>query len=207
VTVLVIGLTGGIGSGKTAVSDRFARLGVPIIDTDLLARELVEPGQPALADIVAEFGPDCLDSEGRLHRACLRERVFADPAGRRRLEAILHPRIRALARERIVSGTAPYCLLVIPLLAETGMTDLVDRVLVVDAPEAEQVRRVMARDGVAEEQAHRILAAQASRRQRLALADEIVENAGDLAALDHQVATLHRHYLTLAAVQTQWTDT
>jgi dephospho-CoA kinase len=207
VTVLVIGLTGGIGSGKTAVSDRFARFGAPIIDTDQLARELVEPGQPALADIVAEFGPDCLDDAGRLHRSRLRERVFADPAGRRRLEAILHPRIRALARERIARLTAPYCLLVIPLLAETGMTDLVDRVLVVDAPEAEQVRRVMARDGIAEEQARRILAAQADRGQRLALADEIVENAGDLATLDRQVTALHRYYSTLAAAQTRRTVT
>lgn len=199
--VLVIGLTGGIGSGKTAVSDRFAQWGAPIVDTDLLARELVEPGQPALMDIAAEFGPDCLDGDGRLHRARLRERVFADPAGRRRLEAILHPRIRALARARIARLTAPYCLLVIPLLAETGMTDLVDRVLVVDAPEAERIRRVMARDGIDEAQARRILAAQADRDQRLALADEIVENAGDLAALDQRVAALHRHYLTLAATQ------
>ena len=197
-TVLVIGLTGGIGSGKTAVSDRFARLGVPIIDTDLLAHELVEPGQPALADIVAEFGRGCLDDQGRLQRSRLRERVFADPAGRRRLEAILHPRIRALARERIAALQTAYCLLVIPLLAETGMTDLVDRVLVVDAPEAEQIQRVMARDGINETQARRILAAQADRSQRLALADEIVENAGDLAALDRQVTALHRHYSTLA---------
>ncbi len=205
--MLVIGLTGGIGSGKTAVSDRFVRLGVPIIDTDLLARELVEPGQPALADIVAAFRPDCLDGEGRLHRVRLRERVFADPVGRRRLEAILHPRIRALARERIARLTAPYCLLVIPLLAETGMTDLVDRVLVVDAPEAEQVRRVVARDGVPEEQARRILAAQADGSQRLALADEIVENANDLATLDRQVAALHQYYSTLATAQAQQTDT
>ena len=199
--MLVVGLTGGIGSGKTAVSDRFARLGAPVIDTDLLARELVEPGQPALAEIVAAFGSDCLDRDGRLHRARLRERVFADPTGRRRLEAILHPRIRTLAREQIAHLTTPYCLLVIPLLAETGMTDLVDRVLVVDAPEAEQIRRVMARDGVTEEQARRVLAAQADRSQRLALANEIVENAGDLAALDHQVAALHQYYLTLAATQ------
>lgn len=199
--VLIIGLTGGIGSGKTAVSDRFAQWGAPVVDTDLLARELVEPGQPALADIAAEFGPDCLDRDGRLHRARLRERVFADPAGRHRLEAILHPRIRLLARERIAGLTAPYCLLVIPLLAETGMTDLVDRVLVVDAPETERIRRVMARDGIDETQARRILAAQADRDQRLALADEIVENAGDLAALDQRVAALHRHYSTLAATQ------
>lgn len=199
--MLVIGLTGGIGSGKTAVSDRFARWGVPIVDTDLLARELVEPGQLALMDIVAEFGPDCLNGDGRLHRARLRERVFADPGGRRRLEAILHPRIRVLARERIAGLSAPYCLLVIPLLAETGMTDLVDRVLVVDAPEAERVCRVMARDGINETQARRILAAQADRDRRLALANEIVENAGDLAALDQRVAALHRHYSTLAATQ------
>ncbi|MDS4028732.1 MAG: dephospho-CoA kinase [Candidatus Contendobacter sp.] len=199
--MLVIGLTGGIGSGKTAVSDRFARWGVPIVDTDLLARELVEPGQLVLMDIVAEFGPDCLNGDGRLHRARLRERVFTDPGGRRRLEAILHPRIRVLARERIAGLSTPYCLLVIPLLAETGMTDLVDRVLVVDAPEAERVRRVMARDGINETQARRILAAQADRDRRLALANEIVENAGDLAALDQRVAALHRHYSTLAATQ------
>lgn len=201
VAVLVIGLTGGIGSGKTAVSDRFARLGAPVIDTDLLARELVAPGQPALAEIVAAFGSDCLDDTGQLRRAHLRARVFADPAGRRRLEAILHPRIRALTRERTARLTAPYCLLVVPLLAETGMTDLVDRVLVVDAPEATRIRRVMARDGIDERQARRILAAQADRSQRLALADEIVENVGDLAALDRRIAGLHQHYLTLAATQ------
>lgn len=199
--MLIIGLTGGIGSGKTAVSDRFAHQGVPIIDTDRLARELVEPGQPALAEIVAAFGDDSLERDGRLHRAYLRLRVFADPAGRRRLEAILHPRIRALARERLARLTAPYGLLVIPLLAETGMTDLVDRVLVVDAPEVEQVRRVMARDGMDELQARRILAAQAERSQRLALADDIIENDGDLAALDQQVAALHQQYLALAAAQ------
>lgn len=197
--MLVIGLTGGIGSGKTAVSDRFARLDAPIIDTDLLARELVEPGQPALAGIVAEFGPDCLDSDGRLQRSRLRGRVFADPTGRRRLEAILHPRIHALARERIARLTAPYGLLVIPLLAETGMTDLVDRVLVVDAPEAEQIRRVMARDGIDAIQARCILAAQANRSQRLALADDVLENTGDLDELDRQVAALHQYYSTLAA--------
>jgi dephospho-CoA kinase len=201
VTVLVIGLTGGIGSGKTAVSDRFAQRGVPVIDTDLIARELVEPGQPALAEIANEFGPDCLDNEGRLHRTRLREQVFANPAGRRRLEAILHPRIRAVLQERVAALATPYCLVVIPLLAETGMTDLVDRVLVVDAPEEEQIRRVMARDRIDVEQARRILAVQARRDQRLALADEIVENSGDLAELDQGVAALHRHYSSLAAAR------
>lgn len=199
--MLVIGLTGGVGSGKTAVSDRFAQRGVPVVDTDLLARELVEPGQPALLDIVAEFGPDCLDEKGRLRRNLLRERVFADPDGRRRLEAILHPRIRALMRARIAELVAPYCLVVIPLLVETGMIDVADRVLVVDASEAEQIRRVMARDGASEKQARRILAAQASRDQRLALADDILENVGDLDALSRQVAALHEHYLALASAK------
>ena len=197
--MLVVGLTGGIGSGKTVVSDSFAAHGVPVIDTDLIARELVEPGQPALAEIAAEFGADCLDQAGCLQRAVLRERVFADPAARQRLEANLHPRIRAVARERIAAQTAPYGLLVIPLLVETGMSDLVDRVLVVDAPEAEQIRRVMARDRIDATQAQRILAAQASRRQRLALADEVVENAGDLTELERRVAALHTYYLRLAA--------
>ncbi|MGB5064881.1 MAG: dephospho-CoA kinase [Candidatus Competibacter sp.] len=198
--MLVIGLTGGIGSGKTAVSDRFARHGVPVIDTDLIARELVEPGQSALADIVAEFGSNCLDSDGRLHRARLRERVFADPAGRQRLEAILHPRIRTVVWERIAALTAiPYCLVVIPLLAETGMTDLVDRVLVVDAPEAEQIRRVMARDRIDAIQARAILAAQARRDARLALADDILENDGDFVELDRRVTALHRQYSMLDA--------
>ena len=205
--MLVVGLTGGIGSGKTVVSDRFARHGVPVIDTDLIARELVEPGQPALADIVTEFGSNCLDGDGRLHRARLRERVFADPAGRRRLEAILHPRIRAVTRDRVAALTAiPYCLVVIPLLTETGMTDLVDRVLVVDAPEAEQIRRVMARDRIDAIQAQAILAAQARRDARLALADDILENAGDLAELDRRIATLHRHYSVLAATRLKTDD-
>lgn len=199
--MLVVGLTGGVGSGKTAVSDRFAQCGVPVVDTDLLARELVEPDQPALLEIVTEFGPDCLDETGRLRRDRLRERVFADPDGRLRLEAILHPRIRALMRARIADLVAPYCLVVIPLLVETGMTDILDRVLVVDAPEVEQVRRVMARDGVPEEQARRILAAQASRDQRLARADDVLENVGDLDALSRQVAALHKHYLALASAK------
>ena len=195
--MLVIGLTGGIGSGKTAVSDRFALHGAPIIDTDLIARQLVEPGQPALTEIAAAFGAECLDDSGSLRRAHLRERVFADPEGRRRLEAILHPRIRARVRERIDGLTSPYCLVVIPLLAETGMDDLVDRILVVDVPETEQVRRVMARDRVDADHAHRILAAQASRDQRLALADEVLENTGDLDELGRQVDGLHRYYLQL----------
>jgi len=196
--VLVIGLTGGIGSGKTAVSDRFARRGVPVIDTDLIARELVEPGQPALAEIVAAFGRACLDAAGRLRRDYLRERVFTDPEGRRRLEAILHPRVRTAMRVRVASLDAPYCLVVIPLLVETGMTDWVDRIVVVDAPESEQIRRVMARDGASEQQARRILDAQAQRDERLSHADDVLENTGDLDALDDRIAVLHERYLALA---------
>lgn len=199
--MLVIGLTGGIGSGKTEASVRFAQYGVPVIDTDQLARELVEPGQPALAEIVTAFGPGCLNDQGRLRRDHLRERVFADPDGRQRLEAILHPRIRALLQARVAELDTSYCLVVIPLLVETGMTDLVDRILVVDVPEAEQIRRVMARDRVSEEQARRILAAQARRDQRLMQADDVLENVGDLDLLHRQVAALHAHYLALASTK------
>lgn len=197
--MLVVGLTGGIGSGKTAVSDCFARHGVPVIDTDMLARELVAPGQPALAEIASAFGADCLDDAGNLQRRVLRQRVFSDAVARQRLEAILHPRIRALARERIAAQSAPYVILVIPLLVETGMTDLLDRVLVVDVSEAEQMRRVMVRDQIDEAQARSILSVQASRSERLALADEVLDNSADLAALAQRVAALHHNYLQRAA--------
>lgn len=200
--MLAIGLTGGIGSGKTAASDHFARLGAPVIDADLLARELVEPGQPALQEITARFGLECIDADGRLRRDVLRQRVFADPSSREQLENILHPRIRALLQERIAVLTAPYGVVVIPLLVEIGMQDLVDRVLVVDAPESEQIRRLQARDGIDEAQARQMLTAQASRSQRLALADDIVENTGDLAALEAQISALHQRYLALAMATT-----
>jgi len=199
--MLVVALTGGIGSGKTAVSDAFARRGTPVIDTDMLARELVSPGQPALADIAAQFGADCLDATGALDRAYMRRVVFADPARRKRLEAILHPRIRQAVHIRLAALDHPYCLVVIPLLVETGMTDLAQRILVVDAPEAVQIRRVMQRDAVDETQARRILAAQADRSRRLALADDVIENSGTLSELDANVATLHEKYLALAAEQ------
>jgi dephospho-CoA kinase len=195
--MLVIGLTGGIGSGKTVVSKAFARLGVPVIDTDVLAREAVKPGQPALEDIVAQFGPDCLDADSTLDRGYLRRVVFADPLLRKRLEAILHPRILQLLSERLATLDAPYCLVVIPLLVETRLTGLVQRILVVDVPEEIQLSRVMARDGVNEEQARRVLAAQANRSQRLAWADDVIDNSGDLAVLQRKVAALHRLYLSL----------
>ena len=140
--VLVIGLTGGIGSGKSTVSDGFAQLGVPLIDADLIARELVEPGQPALEEIRALLGPGCLTAEGRLDRSLVSERVFADNTLRQGLEAILHPEIRKRIKTLIADIQSPYCIVVIPLLLETGQQSLVDRILVVDTPEKEQIKRV-----------------------------------------------------------------
>jgi len=197
-SLLAIALTGGIGSGKTAVSRAFARHGVPVIDTDVLAREVVEPGRPALQDIVAAFGGDCLDTTGALDRAYLRRVVFADAGRRQRLEAILHPRILQALRERLAFIQAPYCLVVVPLLVETGLDKQFERILVVDVPEELQLGRVMARDRVDAEQARRILAHQASRAQRLAVADDVIENTGTLAELEDKVAELHQEYLALA---------
>ncbi len=196
--MLVIGLTGGIGSGKSAAAEAFARRGVPVIDTDQLARELVQPGQPALEAIVERFGSGCLDGDGRLDRARMRRRVFADPTERRALEAILHPRIRAAVRERLARLDAPYCLVVVPLLVESGMTDMVDRVLVVDVSESVQLRRVMARDEVPADQARAALQAQTDRNARLARADDVLDNGGALGDLEAAVAALHRRYLDLA---------
>jgi dephospho-CoA kinase len=195
---LRIGLTGGIGAGKSTVAEVFAGLGVPVFDADRVARELVEPGQPALAEVVAAFGDSVLAPDGRLDRAALRARVFADDAARARLEAILHPRVmdrlEALAR----AADADYCVLVIPLLVETGQADQVDRVLVVDLPEELQVARVVARDGGGLEAARAILRAQASRAERLAVADDVIRNAGDRAELGRAIEALDRRYRGLA---------
>jgi dephospho-CoA kinase len=196
--VFKIGLTGGIGSGKTAASDRFARLGASVIDTDLLSRELVEPGQPALAEIAQAFGRDVLDAAGRLDRAALRQCVFADPSRRRRLEAILHPRIREAMLARAEAAGGPYVICVIPLLVETGQQALVDRVLVIDAPPQRQRERVIARDGVATDAVDAILASQVDRATRLAAADDVIVNDGGVAELHAQVDALHRRYIELA---------
>lgn len=195
--VFRVGLTGGIGSGKSTVARLFAELGATVVDTDALARELVEPGQPALEEIAAELGPGLLDTAGRLDRARLRELVFADPARRRRLEAILHPRIREAARAR-EAGARGYTVWVVPLLVEAGWTEEVDRVLVVDLPEAAQRARVAARDGLPVAQIEAILASQASRAQRLDAADDVIDNSGPPETLRARVAGLHRRYLTLA---------
>ena len=199
--MLTIALTGGIGSGKSAVSRHLESLGVPVIDADTLAHRLVEPGAPALKEIQAAFGSHLVDAEGRLDRAALRNIVFDHPAQRKRLEAILHPRIRTAMQQWLATQTAPYAVLVIPLLFETGQRDLADRVLVVDCDESLQIARVAGRDGHEETQIRRILAAQAKRETRLSGADDVIENNGSLEELIEATEQLHHRYLALAASQ------
>jgi dephospho-CoA kinase len=195
---LLIALTGGIASGKSAVAEEFARLGVPVLDTDQIARDVVAPGMPALGQLVAEFGPEILDADGRLNRAHMRERVFSNPEQRRKLEAITHPAIRAELAQRSAAAGGDYQIHVIPLLVETGRGDAYDRVLVVDCPEEAQIERLLARDRATREQAAEILAAQASREERLNVAHDVIENTGTLADLQRFVQTLHRNYALLA---------
>ena len=192
--MLRIALTGGIASGKTTVSRLFEALGIPIIDTDLIARQLVEPGQPALADIVAHFGASILQPDGRLDRSRLRTRIFEHPADRRALEDILHPAIHREALARLNSLCAPYAILVIPLLAESAQDWGQDRVLVVDAPREAQKARLMARDHCSAEQAEAALSAQVDRTRRLAIADDIILNDGNEQQLRHAVEQLHERY-------------
>lgn len=194
---LIIGLTGGVGSGKSSVAARFAEHGVPIIDTDEIAHQLVAPGQPALGEIAERFGTEMLDAAGALDRTALREQVFADPAQRKALEAILHPRIRAESLRRIAALRTPYCVWVIPLLLETAAQADVDRVLVVDCPEWLQVQRVQARDRLAAETVARIMTAQTTRQERLASADDVILNDGDLSQLLHDVDAQHAAYTAL----------
>jgi dephospho-CoA kinase len=194
----VIALTGGVAAGKSAVARRFEALGVHVYDADVAAREVVDLGTDGLAAVVDAFGSGVLDGSGRLDRPAMRQRVFADPAARRTLEAIIHPRVRQWLHDRVVADTGAYCLLAIPLLAENiGHYRWVDRVLLVDAPESVQLARLVVRDGIDETLARRMLAHQASRAERLALADDVIENSGDEVALDDAVADLHRRYLAL----------
>ncbi len=196
---LVVALTGGVAAGKTAVARRFEALGVPVHDADVAAREVIEPGTAGLAAVVDTFGVGVLDEAGRLDRPAMRQRIFADPAARRVLEAILHPRIRQWLHQRALAERAPYCLLAIPLLAENiEHYRWIDRVLLVDVPEPVQIARLIARDGVDETLATRMLAHQATRAERLAIADDVIENSGDESALDDAVAKLHQRYLALA---------
>lgn len=197
-----IGLTGGIASGKSALEKSFAARGVAVADADLIAREIVEPGQPALAAVVAHFGTQVLQADGGLDRAALRARVFQNDEERRALEAILHPAIRARLRSICTEATGPYAIATIPLLTEAGGRagyPWLDRIVVVDVSPDMQNARLMQRDGIDAALADKMIAAQASRAQRLALADDVVVNDGDIANLQEAVAELDARYRVLAA--------
>jgi len=197
----LVGLTGGIGSGKSAVGNLFAERGVAVIDTDAIAHALTAPGGSAMPAICAEFGDGVANADSALDRAAMRAIVFNDPSARKRLEAILHPLIRSESERLLLAaaGRAPYAILMVPLLVESGdYQKRVDRILVVDCSEATQIARVMRRNGLAREEVERILAAQASRAERLAAADDVIDNDGDLAALAPQAERLHANYLALA---------
>ncbi|MEI7869658.1 MAG: dephospho-CoA kinase [Candidatus Methylumidiphilus sp.] len=195
--MLKIGLTGGVGCGKSTVAGLFAGKGVPVFDADQIARELVEPGQVAFAAIVAEFGEDILE-HGRINRAKLRDRVFANPLERQTLEAIIHPLVYQALVDRVECLDGPYCIFAIPLLVETGRLDFVDRILVVDCHPDQQYERVRQRDGLDEAAIGRIIQAQAKRGERLAVANDVIENTGLIKQLRVQVEKLHEAYLTLA---------
>ncbi|KRA51630.1 dephospho-CoA kinase [Pseudoxanthomonas sp. Root630] len=200
-----IGLTGGIASGKSALEKAFAAHGITVADADLLARAVVEPGEPALAAVVAHFGDDVLQADGRLDRAALRVRVFNDEGARRVLEAILHPAIRTRLQALCASAPSPYAIAMVPLLAEGGgraAYPWLHRILVVDAPNEVQRARLMQRDGIDAALADRMMAAQATRAERLAIADDIVVNDGDLDHLVRAADALHARYLALAAATT-----
>jgi dephospho-CoA kinase len=195
---LRIGLTGGIASGKTAVANMFAEMGAAIIDTDLIARAIVQPGEPALEQLRQEFGDQIIQVSGDLDRAALRQIVFSDVEKRIKLEQILHPLIQQETIRQAEFATGDYQLIVVPLLVESPLRDFVDRILVVDCAEATQVKRLISRDSESEAQARRILAAQASREERLAIADDIVRNDGSLAETRQQVENLHTIYRQLS---------
>ncbi|MCG7872091.1 MAG: dephospho-CoA kinase [Candidatus Thiodiazotropha lotti] len=196
--MLTVALTGGIGSGKSAVSNHFESLGVPVIDADRLAHQMVQPGSPALTRIKDSYGDHLIDPQGQLNRGALREIVFNDPSQRKRLESILHPPIRQAMEEWIKQQTAPYVILVIPLLFETRQQDIAQRILVVDCEESLQYQRVALRDNLDESEITQILASQVDRQTRLEGADDIIENNGDLAALTKATEQMHQAYLVLS---------
>ena len=197
-TNFVVGLTGGIGSGKTAVSERFQALGIDVVDADLGSRAVLARGQPALEAIADHFGTDLLNENGCLNRAELRRRVFANPRERRWLEQLTRPLIGAWLQEQLLQATSPYAIVANPLLIETGHNRICRRVLVIDAPESTQIERTMRRDGNEEAQVRSIMAAQAPREQRLAAADDVIVNDGAIKALDDKVRELHEQYLIMA---------
>lgn len=199
---LIIGLTGGVASGKSEVERRFATLGIGVADADIASRQALAAGSEGLAEVIAAFGGDVLDDDGQLDRPAMRRRIFSDETARRRLESIVHPRVRISLLEQCRAATSAYAIASIPLLTESGRDAYpwLDRILVIDVPVAVQRDRLLVRDGIEEALAERIIASQASRQQRLAIADEIIVNDGPLDALDAHVARLHRHYLALASV-------
>jgi dephospho-CoA kinase len=195
----VVGLTGGIGSGKSAAADAFEKLGAAVVDTDRIAHDLTRAGGAAIAGVRALFGDAAIAADGAMDRKAVRERVFSDPASKRRLEALLHPMIRAESERQIAAATGPYVVHVVPLLVESAdYRKRVQRVLVVDCPEALQVERVRARSGLSAAEVEAILRSQVSRAQRLAAADDVIDNSGTIAALQDQVRKLHQTYLGLA---------
>ena len=198
----VLGLTGGIGSGKSAAADAFSELGIETIDADQAARWVVEPGSPALGKIVDRFGQDVLLADGQLNRAALREHIFAEPEQRQWLEGLLHPLIREEIRRFLEAAQSPYSILVSPLLIESGQYKAVQRVLVVDVPSELQMARALQRDQVSEAQLRAIMQAQLTRDERLKHADDVLCNAADKAALHREVARLHEYYLSLRGGQT-----
>lgn len=195
---MIVALTGGLASGKSVAAQRFEELGVPVIDADVVARRLVEPGAGALAEIVETFGADVLDGQGRLDRARMRDRIFGCESDRRMLESILHPKVRGEMREFAASADAPYVLFVIPLLVETGQAPDMDRVIVVDAPRTLRAARAAARDGSSPATIAAMLASQATREERLAVADVVIENTGGIADLRERVDAVHREICKLA---------
>jgi len=201
-STFVVGLTGGIASGKTAVSRRLEAMGIVVVDADAAAREAVAMGSEGLADVVDMFGAGVLAADGSLDRPAMRRRVFADPDARKRLEGIIHPRVRELLHEACARAEGPYVVAAVPLLAEAGgrrAYPWLQRILVVDVPESTQLQRLLQRDGIDEPLARGMIAAQATREQRLAVADDVLVNDGVLEALDEQVAALDRLYRNLAA--------
>ncbi|UMB76189.1 dephospho-CoA kinase [Dickeya fangzhongdai] len=201
----IVALTGGIGSGKSTVAQGFAALGASIVDADVIARQVVSPGQPALAAIVEYFGREILQPDGALNRSALRERIFSSPEDKRWLNALLHPLIHQETRRQLAAVTTPYALWVVPLLVENQLQEQAQRILVVDVPLETQLQRTMARDGVSRAQAQNILASQASREQRLACADDIIDNNSNPSVLAPRIAALHQHYLALATSATDRT--
>ncbi|HNL91546.1 MAG TPA: dephospho-CoA kinase [Pseudomonadales bacterium] len=199
----IVGLTGGIGSGKSAAADCFRSLGITVVDADVCARIVVEPNKPVLKTIVEHFGSEILQADGTLDRAALRQKIFADEAERKWLEALLHPLIFEEMWSQLQSAPSSYAILESPLLIETGQQAICQRTLVIDAPEAFQLARATARDNNSAAQVKAIMAAQASREQRLAKADDVIVNDGGLAHLHMQVEALHQKYLALVKPHTQ----